>query len=542
MNKVLFFVFISAFAFVSKGRAGEIDELLKGLPGNKRKIAETLVKIVPAGTRQGIDDYLAVIGVEANGGHNVGFKTYNENYLKNNACFHELAAEFYAGIMVEDVHQRLKERPLEVSTLFEKAKLNQTVADMKMQPGWFWERALTAAQGDRLLAMQLIGVCGHDDMNQLDNGMTLSPESRQRLAANFSDKDLRKLINAAWKTLPAEKRKSLGNEAVEELYLELHRRLNFLTDDWVDCPFSASIMYYPQALGKEVDVPQNIKDRVARVQAPTKGASVLPAKPYHIMGAAFSSCHLIRREVPGIVSKKIVRGAFNAYRSNRVCGKLMAGNSIFKNRSAKEIVADIKKIRNNPSQCFEEVRDPETNEPNGDYRRFVGDELPDFCRSSTLFDYSILTDPDITEEIFLSKVTRVLAELDSAEMFRRSPYFKSAGGCEGPQLTEAVRDFLEANGAEKHGGKSCKGLSEERCVAARKVMDTYLVDFEWTDAQHMAGYEFAKKNCPPYDAAKTPEVMACKILGRKPSSGSSPGGAGGASKTSPQAQPKSGTR
>jgi hypothetical protein len=59
--------------------------------------------------------------------------------------------------------------------------------------------------------------------------------------------------------------------------------------------------------------------------------------------------------------------------------------------------------------------------------------------------------------------------------------------------------------------------SSQRCSAARTVMATYAVDFEWSEAQQLAGYQFAKKNCRRYDPEKSIEIMSCKALNKNPS-------------------------
>lgn len=59
--------------------------------------------------------------------------------------------------------------------------------------------------------------------------------------------------------------------------------------------------------------------------------------------------------------------------------------------------------------------------------------------------------------------------------------------------TESVRSYFSKYRYGTENNPCPSSLSKERCEAARKLMDTYLVDFEWSEAQHIAGLEFAKK-------------------------------------------------
>ena len=94
--------------------------------------------------------------------------------------------------------------------------------------------------------------------------------------------------------------------------------------------------------------------------------------------------------------------------------------------------------------------------------------------------------------IWLIEFTIIVALAgELVDMTRMSGTFVPANSCVGPQL-------------------------------GTHVLETNLVDFEWSEAQHRIGFDFAVKNCPKHIPAAPPEVVACRIQESKSSLNPSP--------------------
>jgi hypothetical protein len=103
-------------------------------------------------------------------------------------------------------------------------------------------------------------------------------------------------------------------------------------------------------------------------------------------------------------------------------------------------------------------------------------------------------------------------ELDAAELFRNTPEFKSSGGCSGSQFTKSVYNFISENATGTNKNPCPNTWSHERCTNARQILGTYAMDFNWSEAQQLAGLDFATKNCHPYQNGETLEFSSCKDL------------------------------
>lgn len=493
--------------------------------------ADSILNLFPAAPNEGIKEYINIIGVTPDADSNIGIADYNRNYLSQNPCFRDLAAEFYASIWADDLQRAASESSAasfkELATIKPHVTLDKTSEDVGQKPGWLWQRALKYSHGDKLLAVQLIGVCGHDDANQ---GVSFSMrrefgpgqivrDSKQPLGVSLDSQDrieqmislpiLKEAVNQSWKNLPDTQKKGLSAENVQGKYdwYANDVPVKLKTAAW-GCPKYTSEMYYPGGLGKDVDISTELKEKIAAIQAPTKGASVLPAKTYHTTGEAFASCHLVSRGVPNLISKQLVWGAVNGYRAGRLCEKLTTVQPIPNTKTPDEAISDFYKIRQNPDKCYKVIQKEH------DSQTVLLPGAPTYCYLALTMDNFFFTDPDITPEIIKNKVTRALAENDVAAMFQKNGYYRLSNFCKGPQLTAVVARYMELYGGHGHSNPCPRDLNTARCGEARKVMDTYSIDFKWTEAEHMAGLKFAEANCPVYDPIHNPEAVSCQILGR----------------------------
>ncbi len=483
-----------------------LTTLMELAPTKQKSLSFRMLKLLPPNQRQGVIDYLSVLGISANGGQNSGIVNYNLNLLDaEDGCLKELAGEFYASVHIDSAKymvEKYKKGNTALSMRF--VSLNDRLDSTSLKPGWLWEKALSFAQGDKNLALQLIGLCGHDDTAQL--------YSRTEVNKNKSESDLmdlnyylplpkdRQVLNKYKETLAE------SVKVMQSLHEELNKKYNmqeaFHSDQWdgtkgVQCPFGNNPMFMPEALGTGYEIPEKLRNKIIAVQAPTKGGSALPSKSYHIMGAAYTSCFLLRRGVPAFIAKKAALGAINAYRAGRICQEMQYDESTL-NKSLDEILADVDWARAHKKECEEQENKPQQ------------------CWIMwKIIESEVLFDSDITTEIIHQKVRSRVARIDAKSFFKSSLTYKLVN-CEGPQITEGVYDYLAKHGESGSKNPCPKGFDPVRCKAARHMMDTWVVDFEWSKAQHTAGFEFAVKNCQPLKPGEDPSSMACKVLGRKP--------------------------
>jgi hypothetical protein len=78
-------------------------------------------------------------------------------------------------------------------------------------------------------------------------------------------------------------------------------------------------MFVPGSLGADADIPAELKEKIIHLQAPNAGAAALPAKYYHVLGAASSGCSLRQRGLSEPVIIAIQKRIAEIYRGRRVC-------------------------------------------------------------------------------------------------------------------------------------------------------------------------------------------------------------------------------
>lgn len=147
--------------------------------------------------------------------------------------------------------------------------LNETTEagpNSSFKNGWLWDLAMRHSKGNPNIAVDLIGLCGHDNRFQ----------------------GSKKYIDPTTK---------------ETKYL--------------NCPPGGSPFYLPGSLPK-ADISDILKARIHRIQNPD-GSKKIPAKYYHVLGEAFVSCQLVAK---GHEAKNIVAAAkfaAHAYRGLNLC-------------------------------------------------------------------------------------------------------------------------------------------------------------------------------------------------------------------------------
>lgn len=294
-------VLIAAMGGVLVG-AAPIEEAMSLLPENMKSLAKNTLKLAPSRYVDGINNYLNMIGLNAEAGANSGIQKFNLQLLEKNKCFSELASEFYGEFherKVKELWQAIDKNDLDY---IRRPHLNSKITDKGDQPGMVWEIANRYAQGDGNLAMALIGLCGHDDTMQFPSNFQFNNNearlrSQKYLNGITSREDFQEKIDRY--TAELKKKDSHFSYSSDSL-----RRDIFEINRAIECPSGLNAFYYPQSLGAEADIPQSLKEKIVRVQSPTKGGKVLPAKYYHLMAGAATSCQLVQGGASDVPVKK----------------------------------------------------------------------------------------------------------------------------------------------------------------------------------------------------------------------------------------------
>lgn len=172
-------------------------------------------------------------------GKNAGLIAYFDRRVKNDDLFFTQAKAFYGEL--DEISEKFY--GLNPDRFHYQNLINFTLDEAAgkgifsgIKPGWLWKLAVKHAKNDRKRAIEIIGLCGHDD-------------------AHFDQ--------------------IRGYDGKREF----------------DCPnMYNSLFYLPKSLGDEVDLSENFKLKIAQVQAPNMGMQALPSKVYHYYGGALFAC------------------------------------------------------------------------------------------------------------------------------------------------------------------------------------------------------------------------------------------------------------
>ena len=260
------------------------------------------------------------------------------------------------------------------------------------------------------------------------------------------------------------------------------------------CPSASSRMFIQGALGEETLLNPRLIDRIQKTQAPNKEEDFLPAKYYHVMGSAYMTCTLVQEGLPSAMVRKISEISINTYRMQRLCEEKKV---FMKKTNLKKLAHQI--TNGSYDKCLEQ---------------FLGDDgLPNTC--SQLIGYALnMSDKDRAKDLVLKKLNVIYARSNANKIL--SHYVTDKKNCSNPVLIGGPMAKLDA--VSRRFTNFCSDLSKEECHEAKKVLRTYLIDFKWSEAQHMKGVDFAINNCKkqPGFMESGLEEDACKVLGNSP--------------------------
>lgn len=426
-----------------KDLVGDVKSILKYVPGNASQALETYLEV----TRP--DKYNSDGSV---GGGNKGIISYFKDVYSSPTpaakCLNLKAQLFYKFI---DNRDRLRASP-NSGPLQGRPSLQTRVEQSELEPGWVWKKAMQLTNNDPNEAMMIIGLCGHDDTGGREQGINrqnIDHEEKSRLNKKFGKSIL-------WE-----------NNEISKFV----------------CPDQNSLFYFPGSLNKKADISENLKKKIASVQAPNKGASVIPAKYYHVYGGAFMACKMIQDGVSKSAAKDYPQKFVSVYRRARMCSEAQ----IMKKRAdlvnSKFQIA-LQEAAMNEKNQMNVVSYLESLDPADCLGLFSGER-----RSIAANICGRIRDDKKYAEKFIDR------------SFAGKMYFEQQNcpSSQSGQLTDAMRAFSAGpqNAFDFNNEFNCSNIPSSTCESSKKVLDTWRVDFEWTMEQQNAGARFAAENCKP---------------------------------------------
>jgi hypothetical protein len=261
------------------------------------------LKLIPdKNLKSALSAYLAEVS-QIHSGANESLEVGNQKMLDENSCFAELATEFYLNLMKEDL-MRLKvqlERPNRPLS-YRPALDEEAGKDFwkNQDPGFLWTRLMDITDGNPNLAIAIVKLCGHDD------GIYQKPQMSSHHSAFLRLKQRQariiEFVERSWQDRPV---------GITE-WLEEEKKSDSLGFGCL--PNSA--LYLPKSLGFDVDINENLKTRIGRLQAPNKGLSALPAKYYHLIAGAATGCRFKQETGYSFVGSNITRAGAKFYRAS----------------------------------------------------------------------------------------------------------------------------------------------------------------------------------------------------------------------------------
>lgn len=482
------------------------------LTSTDRLIHSLISKLPESDFKRGVSRYLGALGLKyyegQTAGHsNAGLNVYLSQKMNQNPCFGALANQFYSDITAQD-RNFMKSFGIRLSQTesLPRPTLNDQSGKKPydtLRPGWLWDKALYYTSGDANLALSLIGVCGHDDVNQ-------GPY-------DFMDRSEfgRKIILRDGENLPTDYRKT----ALEK---------GFFNN--VECPEQSSTMFLSKSIGTVYDLAPEVKKEIVKTQTGSSNLKALPSKDYHIYGAAFASCLLIQEGVPTLIASRIQKEAARAYRGIRQCENINTPLAVF-DRIHESYKTELREKGLRPIQL--------------DFETFIYKKAQEISKTpSCIGPYHLRPEicdffkPMIGGYEFLHEVKQrmsvheFITQITAANLYRQ--WFLGKATVFGVEIPCANINFFgpknilpQKNEHPRLSMMCGPQTSAITCQAARKKIARWLSDFDWSIKQHAIGAEFATRFCQkekfisenvrsqPYERACGPLQTAPQIFPEK---------------------------
>lgn len=466
------------------------EEAPRPITGGWFDAADSVLSLIPSTKLNCVKDVIgktllaksSTSGNDAIWKSNAGVKAYNQLRLSRSPCLAVLTERYYKDLKALGASAGRSSDRVNEGRPALNAKLGQGTFS-EQQPGFALKSAMELAQGNRALAMAMIGHCGHDDIeNTLPTVVDFAKAGPSKSALMGYLQGL-----SAGRT---EKARANPHSNLNQLIAAVEN--NGRASLTIDCPYKSSSFYAPGALGADVDMSEEQKRRIASVQAPTKGAGALPAKAYHTSFAAVMGCRLGACGLSPESSAKLLSTIANRYRTARQVA------TTDKYEAVRAMIEDRFDLNWSDTQTLK--------------RREAA--IRGWLESEEARKAIIAAGG---EEFFAQNRARLSWEtwrrnIDATVLTRGGP----AGQVwNAPPLSAGRDPFYSGAGASRPQTSYCPGWPEERCTEARGHRDTWAMDFEWTEAQQTVGGNFGAKFCagqPSTDEGV--EAQACQALQR----------------------------
>lgn len=483
--------------------------------------------------QNGLREYLKIVKPEAYGGDSVGgsnkgLNSWFSNKFSKNQCYRSAAQNFYRDVAItmkagnkceasaSDGLERKIKSESDYGCFNKRPSITDTAgkgSKSYLHEGWMWQLAMKHARGSPEAAMELIGMCGHDDTAQskfqiFDDSVKAKEENTQELERYKKERE------EAERRL--KKAESGGTtEAIAILLLTRHskfllRRINELKDATgkvrrMDCPPQESDFYLPGSIGTGVDIPQDLKNKISKIQNPS-GKNNIPAKNYHIYGAAFLGCKMAANGLTPIQATAIQKQAARLYRGVRMCEMVtlelstrqflsaMVGKDGEIEDSKKlegQILAQWKYVIDNVGSCARSFK--------GVKNKTQKDILDKACDLLHFYGINGLGAKEI--DVVKKKIAHRLGTVDAALLYKK--WYFGGGTIFGKTIPctdiryRGPKDLMNPDVGILSGLSKPSGWSDERYKIATQRLATWDVDFEWTIKQHEVGSSYGASICKP---------------------------------------------
>lgn len=419
--------------------------------------------------------------------------------LKENPCFSNLYYNFNARL------NRLSSVAYPTDVKNQKPTLGEFAGQgrfAKIQPGFALDLAMETAKGDPRLALELIGVCGHDDYHTLPElgNLELPVQAQLRGALDRStgdpDERARKAAKDELKTLQIE---------VAETKSELDRFESSGIRKFIHAcspETEKMLLAIPGAIGKELDIPQKLKEKISLLQSDLPVQSTfIKSKSYHFVTGAYLGCSLASCGINASSAGLIAEGLAELYRGQKLCTDLRALNEsrhyldtfIAADHSSAsyrdKLERTIRNLRSEKNMAFDSKK----------------------YKNMTSALYILQTVPD---EFFEKKLSQFLVSTETAALYEET----YLGGPKSLLPCSSYRDPIKmAKSLFQKDACSQFGLSKAECENSKKHLAGWIVDFEWTREQHRIGAEFGRKLCTNQPESFSLNDASCQVL-KSPSS------------------------
>jgi hypothetical protein len=512
--------------------ANSIKGILEKIPG-------------AAGTSCLVNDFLDIVNGDE---YNHSLDTQIANYglvahFKRAADANPELAE-HAHAFYQHVHEMAGEENFQSGANDTRPYLLEEAGDAnneKLPAGWAWNLALKDSGGDPNLAMQLIGLCGHDDTQngmipaglrnpEELNGMRNSITEQTRFALAAVDAKIAAPMSSVSGDMCTVQVKDIGASSLsfllgfdyvrfssfenysatlsaagtcsdpatltlahEKLQAYLKEGLELtafkFTSEAERCPSASTAtgFYLPKSLGANADISASSKKRLVNsIYNPKlrncKGGSCLPAKYYHVYGAAAVACEMIARgHNPRIVTELAAASGW-AYR-------VMWLTSLIQEKCPSEVNTAPARKENIESWSVT-----------------LNDVLHIGARKSC--------DVDTVEAPFpaaplADAYANPQTMCDAAALLRHETVSGNLGQSLGAIYTNipAGKLFMQGTDSPSYNDSHlAKAWGAKRLSSARQAVESIKADFAWTREQHRIGAKFAATVCKPDARGKANSV------------------------------------